>query len=347
MTRQEAAFLVEGQQVDETYLLSRKQLLFTKNGKPYGSLRLADRTGEVEARLWERAEELLGTLEPGSAVRVQGRVEIYQGQAQMVLTGIAPDISSDPALFLPVSPVPLEELKEGLYQAVGWVENKHLKRLLKYLFVDESPFGQAFCNAPAAKNAHHAYVHGLLEHTISVARLARKVGDLYRDQLNPDILVTGALIHDIGKVEELTLGPPIDYTDQGRLEGHLVLGVRIFEAQASRIKVFPPQMAMELRHLILSHHGQYEFGSPKRPKTPEALALNFMDDLDAKLAIYREVVKAHQDTGARWSSFNRLLERFLYLAPSHRQEEPSKEADLEPAPSCPSLFDRLGRGVEY
>ena len=334
----------EGQQVDEVYLLSRSQVLSTKNGKPYGNLRLTDRTGEVEARLWDRAEELLEPLQPGIAVRVQGRVELYQGRVQMILTSIAAEPSYDPTHFLPASPIPLEKLKERLYQAVGWVDNKYLKRLLKYLFVDESEFLKSFRKAPAAKGAHHAYVHGLLEHTVNVAGLARKIGGVYQDQLNPDILITGALIHDIGKAEELTLGPPMDYTDRGRLEGHLVLGVEIFGAQAKRIKNFPPQLAMELRHLILSHHGEYEFGSPKRPKTPEALVLHFIDDMDAKMAIYHEAAKASEASGARWSPFNRLLERFLYLGPSSLQQEEDADQSPEPAPSFPGLFDGSIKG---
>jgi 3'-5' exoribonuclease len=246
-------------------------------------------------------------------VKASGRVDSYQGRTQVVLQSVEADPSAEPAAFLPASPVPLPELRAGLAQALSWVSQPDLKQILEAFFVQDGEFLAAFERAPAAKGAHHAYVHGLLEHTVSTARSARALAGLYPADLEPQVLIAGALLHDIGKVLELTLGPPIDYTDQGRLEGHLVLGLRMLEGKLAGIKDFPPNLAEHLRHMIISHHGAYEFGSPRKPKTAEALVLNFIDDLDAKMAMAGAARRAAGP--GHWSQYHRLLERFLYTGP--------------------------------
>lgn len=324
----ELASLQPGQELEGRYLLLRASLGTTKNGKPYGTLRLGDRSGEMEGRLWDQAEELLAPLRPGVVVKVSGRVDSYQGHTQVVLQDLAPDPSAEAAAFLPASPVPLPELQAGLAEALSWVTQPDLKQILEAFFVGDGEFAAAFAAAPAAKGAHHAYVHGLLEHTVSTARAARALAGLYPEDLEPQVLIAGALLHDVGKVAELTLGPPIDYTDQGRLEGHLVLGLRMLEAKLATIQGFPANLAEHLRHLIISHHGAYEFGSPRKPKTAEALVLNFIDDLDAKMAM---AAAARREAGpGHWSQYHRLLERFLYTGPGPLEGlEPGEE--LPPA----------------
>jgi 3'-5' exoribonuclease len=333
--------LQPGQELAGSYLLLRCSLGTTKNGKPYGVLRLGDRSGEVEAKLWDQAEEVLAPLEEGMVVAAQGRVESYQGRTQVVLSSLARDETAEPAEFLPASPVPLAELRGGLAQALGWVSQPDLKQILEAFFVQDQDFAAAFERAPAAKGAHHAYVHGLLEHTVATARSARAVATLYPQDLEAELLIAGALLHDIGKVAELTLGPPLGYTDAGRMEGHLALGLRMLDAKLAGIKGFPPRLAEHLRHMILSHHGSYEFGSPRKPKTAEALALNFVDDLDAKMNM---AAKARREAGpGSWSEYHRLLERFLYvgpgplegLAPGTAGEAPS-EAPAEAPPPAPA-----------
>jgi 3'-5' exoribonuclease len=236
------------------------------------------------------------------------------------------------------------------------VADSHLQRLLRAFFGDQE-FRRGFERAPAAKAAHHAYVHGLLEHTVSVAGLARLTAGHYA-HLDADLLITGALLHDIGKVQELTLGPPLGYTDAGRLEGHLVLGARMLEGRLAKLKGFPPGVAAHLRHMILSHHGTEEFGSPIKPKTPEALALHALDDLDAKTAMVRQIIVGEGQSEARWSNFHRLLERHIYTGPSPWDEEQpltpaspeseaadAEETEGESAPKSkrcsptPTLFD--------
>jgi 3'-5' exoribonuclease len=271
-------------------------------------------------------------------------VQAYNGQLQLVLSSLAAEPGADAALFLPKSPCDPGELWEGLAAAKQGVANNHLQRLLRALFGDQE-FRRAFERAPAAKAAHHAYVHGLLEHTVSVAGLARLIAGHY-PHLDADLLITGALLHDIGKVEELTLGPPLDYTDAGRLEGHLVLGARMLEARVAKLKGFPPAVAAHLRHMILSHHGTEEFGSPIKPKTPEALALHALDDLDAKTAMVRQIVTADGPGEARWSNFHRLLERHVYTGPSPWDEErPLTPSPLDDAEAAEGAGDAEGEAA--
>ncbi len=327
--------LSEGQQAELVCLLAKKQIAQTKAGKPYGSLRLADCSGEVEAKLWDQAEELLAGLEPGAAVRVAGRVDSYNGRRQIVLSSIEPAPEADPTQFMAKSPIKASELWGRLTELNLAVKNKRLRRLLNGFFENEEFHGE-FGKAPAAKGAHHAYVHGLLEHTVSVGELALKMADHYQ-HLNRDILLSGALLHDIGKTQEFTLGPPIEYTDAGRLEGHVVLGVRMLDKRLASLRGFPDHLASHLRHLIISHHGLYEFGSPKKPKTPEALVLHMIDDLDAKTAMIQEVIASEGDGDAHWSSFNRLLERFLYTGPSPLEQPNQPESSDEGASSLKTM----------
>ncbi len=337
------AELQPGQSISGCYLLAAKALPTTKTGNVFGALTLSDRSGSIDAKLWDQAAELLEGLEPGAVVRINGRVDTYQGRRQVVLASIHAEPGADPAQFLPASPVPLDELRARLASLRAQVKDKNLKRLLKRIFQDDADFAAGFERAPAAKGAHHAYVHGLLEHTVSVAGLALKVQEHY-PHLNRDLLLAGALLHDIGKVDELTLGPPLDYSDAGRLEGHIALGVRRLEHNLLKMKNFPPELASHLRHLILSHHGDYAFGSPRRPKTAEALVLNFLDDMDAKLAIYAQALKESQGDEGHWSKFNRLLERFLYVGPSPLEGGEAASQGDAPQEEPPGLFDGLGGG---
>lgn len=336
--------LEQGMAVQGVYLLARKALATTKNGQYFGKLRLGDAGGEMEARLWERAEEALGDLAEGSLVAVNGRVESYRGQNQLILEQISPAPPGiDLAKFLPRGPIPAETLWKDLHRLRRKVAQPHLKRLLEAFFGD-ADFTRAFERAPAAKAAHHAYIAGLLEHTVSVGQLAHMTAGHY-GHLDPDIMIAGALLHDVGKVEELTLGPPLDYTDPGRLLGHLVLGVGMLEQRLKGLKDFPEPLAQHLRHIIVSHHGLEQFGSPSKPRTPEAMALHLLDDLDAKTAMVKQALGEMSDPARRWTDFHRLLERHLYAGgqePGEAEPDPDPEADQAASPrrpAPPSLFD--------
>jgi 3'-5' exoribonuclease len=314
MSQTELAALNDADSVNGVYLLSHKQVLTTKNGKPYGSLKLQDPSAQVEARLWDKAEELLAPLKKGMAVKVRGKAQLYAGKLQVIVNDLEQEPNADPALFMAKSPEPFPKLQNRFNRVRNSVKDRRLKTLLSAFF-SEPDFKKIYEQSPAAKGAHHAYLHGLLEHSVSVAEMARKMGDQY-PELEKDLLVTAALLHDVGKTKELTLGPPIDYTDQGRLEGHITIGVGMLERRMAMLKDFPCELALHLRHLILSHHGCLEFGSPVKPQTAEALMLSFLDDMDAKMAMYRNVVSESSDPGNHWSGYNRLLERFLYTGPS-------------------------------
>ncbi|WP_449246106.1 3'-5' exoribonuclease YhaM family protein [Desulfarculus baarsii] len=329
----------DGQIVRGSYLLLRKQIATSRGGKAYGALRLGDRGGEMEAKLWERAEELLAEPRVGMVVAISGRVEAFQGRPQLVLASIAVDPLASPADFLPASPVPLAELWAAVDAARAKVKNKHLRRLLKTFF-DEPAFRRVFELAPAAKAAHHAYAAGLLEHTAGVAGLAVAVAGRY-PHLDAGLLICGALLHDVGKTRELSLGPPIDYTDEGRLEGHIAIGARLLDERLAKLPDFPAPAAAMIRHMILSHHGDYQFGSPRRPKTAEALALHMIDDLDAKMAMLRAAAAEEPETG-HWSRYHRLLERVVYAGPPvwDQPDQPVKtEAKAADSAVMPGLFD--------
>ncbi len=351
ISRQDVGSLQEGQQVEEVYLLVRKQLYATKAGKPFAALRLGDASGEIDAKLWDQAEELTAGLAAGQVVRVSGRVQLYNGQSQLVLNSVAREPGAEPAQFLPKSPCDPGQLWEELARLKQLVKDANLQRLLRAFF-GEQDLRRAFELAPAAKTAHHAYVHGLLEHTVSVAGLAAAAAAHY-PHLDADLLLTGAMLHDIGKTEELTLGPPLDFTDAGRLEGHLVLGARMLDQRLAKLRGFPARVADHLRHMILSHHGTEEFGSPIKPKTPEAMVLHALDDLDAKTWMVKHILDAETNGEASWSNFNRLLERHIYTGPSPWQDSSEvtplsggvAKAQAETAAcATPSLFDLGGGG---
>lgn len=332
------AELSPGSNLTGTYLLNSCELGTTKNGQAFGKLVLADPSAQVEARVWDRAEELLTPLAPGGVVKITGRVDSYRGQTQVIVENIEA-ATADPADFLPASPVPAEQLWQQLGAALRQVHDRNLKNLLDLFFADQG-FRNIFGRAPAAKAAHHAYVGGLLEHTASLATMAVAAAQHYT-HLDGDVLIAGALLHDIGKTAELTLGPPIDYTDQGRLMGHLALGLGMLEEKLDTLKKFPAPLADHLRHLILSHHGQEEFGSPIKPQTPEAMALHLLDDLDAKTAMVKEALEARPN-GQAWTPFHRLLERFLFTPVDEAEAASQDQPDQEPAPkdekAPPSLF---------
>lgn len=332
------AELKQGDSIGGSYLLLKVQINTARNGKAYGALSLGDRSGQVDAKLWDNAEDLLGPLEAGLVVKISGRVDSYQGRAQLVLDSIAADENAVPGDFLPASPHDPAELWKQIDRARAKVKNKWLKKLLKAFF-DDPAFHAEIDQAPAAKAAHHAYVHGLLEHTAGVASLAVVVAGQYLE-LDADMLIAGALLHDIGKTKELTLGPPMDFTDAGRLEGHIVIGVRMLDEQLAKIKDMPQTAAEMIRHLILSHHGSLEFGSPVKPMTAEAFALNMIDDLDAKMAMIGQAAQEPDGQG-NWSRYHRLLERVIYAGPPvwDQPGKPAKKTAAEPQPGPPGLFD--------
>jgi 3'-5' exoribonuclease len=289
------------------YLVKQKRLATTKTGKPYLNLALADRTGTLEGKVWDNADHLSSLFQEGDIIEIKGRAGSYRGQIQITVFGLNPIRGEmDPALFLESTAGDLSEMMKSLRGILKGVKNIHL-RSLNERFLADSDFMAQFKTAPAAKHFHHNYLGGLLEHTLSVCQMVSQIADHY-PQLDKDLLLTASFLHDIGKIREFEYALNIDYTDEGRLIGHLVMGVTMMEAKLDKLKNFPREMALRLKHLILSHHGEYEFGSPKRPKFLEAFVLHQVDDLDAKIVGLGRYMEKDQQGGA-WTDFNRLFGR--------------------------------------
>ncbi len=330
--------------IGEKFLVARKALLRAKNGAPYLSLTLADRSGQIEARVWDEAERLAKSFAEGGFVRVRAQAARFRGELQLNVGDVEAVAAAtlDMADFVPSSERDPEEMLRELKGHCRALGNPHLKALLQ-LFLKDAAFMAGLVRAVAAKNMHHAYLGGLLEHTLSVARLAREVSAHY-PELDGDLLLAAALLHDIGKVREFTTAPGFDYTTQGRLVGHLLLGAEMLGEKLSRLPGFPEGLATALKHLIISHHGEYEFGSPKRPKTAEAFVLHALDDMDAKLAAVRQHLKA-----AGEAAYHRVLERYIFgplggEPEAGRPGEESAAGEAEAAEDNYSLLKPLLKG---
>lgn len=309
--------------VDGLYLVKSKRLAQTKNGAPFLSLTLSDRTGDIETRVWEKADDLAAVFSEGDILNINGKAGIYRNQIQLTISSLSPSNEDDPALFLETSPRDISEMMGELKKIIRKIKDPDLRKLLNS-FISDHDFTRKFKEAPAAKNFHHGYIGGLLEHTLSVCRLAINICELYPD-LDKDLLIAAAFLHDIGKIREFTFERSIDYSNEGRLLGHLVLGVSMLEEKLEGLKNFPGETAVYLKHMILSHHGEYEFGSPKRPKFLEAIVLHHIDDLDAKMnGISRFISKDNKD--GIWTDFNRMFDRyFLKERLSGIEEEKEKD----------------------
>jgi 3'-5' exoribonuclease len=301
-----------GDKVSDTFLVLDKGMAFSQKGTPYLSLRLRDRTGVIEGRIWDRAVELDGLFKKGDVVHVHSRAASFRNVVQLSIVDIRRADGNETNLreYAPASKHDIEEMFNAVTGYVEQIRNPHLKALLDAFFQDDE-IVVGFKQSPAAKGFHHVYVGGLLEHTLSVLRLLDRVADHYHP-VNRDLLIAGGILHDIGKIRELSPGPLIDYTDPGRLIGHIVLGVEMLNAKIAHIEAFPEQLAMELRHILLSHHGILEYGSPKRPKTVEALIIHYVDDMDAKVNAFQGFIENSDDDDSDWTPFHRLFERFIY-----------------------------------
>lgn len=315
--------LIEGEAVTSFFLAKQIQVRQRRSGEPYLSLVLGDRTGEVAAVMWEGVEEASKELTDGDIVKVQGLLGSYQRERQLTITRLRKAAPEEivPEDYLPRSVQDPAALLARLREAVDGMREPHLKRLLHDLLADEA-FMAAFSAAPAAKSIHHAVLGGLLEHTVSVVGLCRLLADYY-PVVDRDLLLAAAMLHDVGKVRELTWDRVFDYTDAGRLLGHITLGALLVEERIRTIPDFPEDVAQRLLHCILSHHGELEWGSPRRPKTLEALVLHYAEDLDGKVNSFLSFAQSHPDPQRPgWTQFNKALDRYLYFGRGEAAEPP-------------------------
>lgn len=304
MCRRFVKDLGKAEKVKIPLIIKEKHLLpFREKPGYYLSLNLGDKSGEIISKVWENGESVYERFETGEVVLVEGVTSEYQGTLQLKVFKIERLEDYNLEEFLPSSPRDRQEMLDELLSWTDSLSNPHLRRIVE-AFVKDEKFLKIFSGHPAAKRIHHSYVGGLLEHTLQVTKIVESLAEIY-PRLNRDLLVAGALLHDIGKVEELKYSHLIEYTDRGRMLGHIVLGVEMVKEKISRLEGFPPELEMKLIHLIVSHHGEYEWQSPKRPKTAEALALHHADFLDAHIHQFQCV----RGEGPVW---NRNMQRFIY-----------------------------------
>jgi 3'-5' exoribonuclease len=323
--------LTEGQKLEEMFALGSARKAQAKNG-PYWQLGLVDRSGEMNARIWSPASQNYSSLAEESIVLVRGIVQSFGQELQLnveYLEFVDPS-EVDLKEFLPVSSVPPEDMYQELLDFLHEnLQHKPWRNLYRRIFRDEK-IKEAMLNSPGGKSIHHAYLGGLLEHTLSVCRICHECTQIY-PELDADILLLAAAVHDLGKAFEITPGISRAYTDEGRLLGHIVLGLQVLQPFLDRSKDLDPELILHFKHIIVSHHGEYEFGSPKRPKTREAFVLHYADNMDAKMnTLSGSFAELNPEEGEKWTGFSRPLGRYLYYpapSPSPEKKQAKKKKD--------------------
>jgi 3'-5' exoribonuclease len=314
-----AADIHDNQLVDSLFLVSAKNHGVTKTGNSYLVVKLLDRSGEIEGRVWDRADDLARGFDKNDFVRVRGQATLYQGKVQIRVQDIMRVDESKVAAedFLPKSAFDPDAMLDELQSILRAMKNPHLLSLAQACFADERLM-ELFKRAPGAKTIHHPYLSGLLEHTLSLLKLILKVVENYRG-IDVDLLLMGGFLHDIGKIYEFSYERAVDYTDEGQLLGHLVMEVELVNAKIATIPGFPEELAMLVKHMLVSHHGAYEFGSPKLPQTVEAVILHSLDDLDGKIQAIQSL--SEKEPGSKWTLFHRAYGRSFYRGSGEKKDE--------------------------
>jgi 3'-5' exoribonuclease len=317
MPRRFVSDLKDGEVVDDVFLVSDKQLRANRNAALYLSIDLRDRSGLINGRMWNVSEDSCSGVQSGGYVRVRGKVQLFQGNLQLILTHCDPVSAAgiDPVDFEQMPSVKIEQLLDELRTIMLGFEDPCLRTLMECFLVDEALMN-ALTETPAGVKAHHAYAGGLLEHMVTLLRAAEKLCEVYTE-LNVELLQAGVFLHDIGKTRELSCESGFNYTDEGQLLGHLTIGVEMLSDKIRRVseltsEPFPNELELRLKHMILSHHGTYEFGSPRLPMTPEAVALHMIDNLDAKLHEFHRAIQDDPNTGSHWTLFIPRLDRKIF-----------------------------------
>jgi 3'-5' exoribonuclease len=317
MNRRYVNQLANGDSVEELFLVADKQLRANRQGNLYLHLELRDKTGALGARLWNATEGLARTFEPGDYLRVRGKIQVFQGALQMIVSHLEVIDSNqiEPGEFLPQCSQDIARLTARLRQLLFGLVNPHLRALAECFLIDDE-FVRKFTTAPAGIKNHHAYHGGLLEHVVTLLNVGDLIAGLY-PELDRDLLMTGIFLHDIGKIDELSYDRAFGYTDEGQLIGHLVMGVAMLREKVKRTadltgEPFPDELRLRLEHMIVSHHGSYEFGSPKLPMTPEAVALHYLDNLDAKIHTVTREIRDDPSRESSWTPFQQNLGRRLF-----------------------------------
>jgi len=301
----------ENKVVTTSFIVSNKQIKSKKSGEPYLDLTLMDRTGTIQAKMWDNVEECAYAFEQDDIIKIKGLINKYNQRWQLTIHKIRKmdEAEIDFSDYLPKTSKDIDELWQALGEFVASIGEPHLRRLLE-LFMADTEIARGYRNAPAAKTMHHAFIGGLLDHVVSLFRSCDLVARNY-PFINRDLLLTGAFLHDIGKVHELSYARSFGYTTEGQLLGHMIIELELLHAKLAQVPDFPPPLKILVEHLIISHHGQYEFGSPKLPMFPEALMLHYLDDLDSKMEAMRAQFEHDAGLDSPWTAYNSALARPL------------------------------------
>lgn len=329
----------ENKVVVSSFVVVSKQVKPKKTGEPYLALTLGDRGGQIEAKMWDNVEDALDAFEQEDFLKIKGLINKYKNRFQLTIHKLRKlgDAEIDFADYLPKTSKNVDELWCGLEGFVASFFDPHLRGLVQ-AFMADAEIARAYRSAPAAKTLHHAYIGGLLDHVLSLFRSCDLICSNY-PQINRDLLLTGAFLHDIGKIHELTYSRSFSYTTRGQLLGHMIIELEMLQAKIAQIPGFPDQMKTLLEHLIISHHGQYEFGSPKLPMFPEALMLHYLDDLDSKMEAMRAHFEREAESGSSWTTYNASLGRTLLNTAKFLKNDPAPETTgsangTQPAPDA-------------
>jgi len=312
--------LKPGSEVSEFFVLRKKEIKEKSDGEKFLKLELGDKTGRIEGVVWDSPEQIYDQAQTGEIVKIKGWVTTYKEIPQLKVEKLrkAKEKEIDLSDFLPSSEKDLDSLYQEFKGVVSTIQNRHLRKLLE-LLIDDSTLMEKLKKTPGGKLWHHAYVGGLLEHTLKVVQICEKAASMY-ELVNRDLLITGALVHDIGKISAYSAKGFFDYTDEGRLVGHIVSGDELIDKKIQAIEGFPSDLAIQLKHLILSHQGQLEFASPVVPQTIEAIILHYADEMDAKVDAFSHIIKMQKAKGKRWSDWIHLINRYIYLGKDEENE---------------------------
>ncbi|GAC1437253.1 MAG: HD domain-containing protein [Terriglobales bacterium] len=329
----------ENKIITSSFVCISKQVKPKKTGEPYLALTLGDRCGQVDAKMWDNVEDALDAFEQDDFLKVKGLLNKYKNRFQITIHKLRrlSDSEVDYSDYLPKTTKDIGELWQTLTGFVSTFQNPHLKALVQSFMADPE-IAEAYRNAPAAKTLHHAYIGGLLDHVVSLFRSCDLLSRNY-PQINRDLLLTGAFLHDIGKIHELTYNRSFSYTTRGQLLGHMVIELEMLQAKIAQQPGFPAELKILLEHLIISHHGHYEFGSPKLPMFPEALMLHYLDDLDSKMESMRANFEREAASETSWTGYNPSLGRSLLNSATFLEKKDEKKraaADVAPAEGAPS-----------
>ncbi len=340
----------ENKIITSSFVVASKQVKAKKNGEPYLALILADRSGQIEAKMWDNVDEFILAFEQDDFLKVKGLVNKYKNRFQLTIHKLRrmDEADIDFTDYLPKTTKDIGELWRTLTEVVATFQNPHLKSLVE-LFMADSEIAERYRNAPAAKTLHHAYIGGLLDHVVSLFRSCDLMSRNY-PQVNRDLLLTGAFLHDVGKIQELTYNRAFSYSTRGQLLGHMIIELEMLQAKLAKLPGFPEELKILLEHMIISHHGQYDFGSPKLPMFPEALMLHYLDDLDSKMEAMRAHFEREAELEGPWTSYNASLGRPLLDSRKFMQGEKAAAAkasaeDSSAQPAAPVAGEQPASAV--